>query len=305
MAQQLAIIVLVDIGNALEANSLRDNVYLFDNMKLHGSEGQGTGGLVTAIHGAYWRDGSQATEQVLNWLPYSLGSLPPTVPRGYESERALQSDARALEELDALTAKPDATDPAADLNEIRKAVGTRVKTTRRTKGRLSGQKVIDLTGEIVTDTSAGTYSYPAPVITDIYGQAVDEKIMYPAEYGSPDLVTDGWYWSATVDSSRPGTYSYSMRIQLHRLVQRGSEALWEPVNLTCESALRVTSEPKVNGFTGSGMGLLPLDPYASSAQGTEYFQPGAQQSGTQQSGTQQSGTEQPGTQQPGLVEEER
>ncbi|MEU7584079.1 DoxX family protein, partial [Streptomyces sp. NPDC041068] len=37
-------------------------------------------------------------------------------------------------------------------------------------------------------TSAGP-----SVITDIYGEAVDAKIMYPAEYGSPDMVTDGWY----------------------------------------------------------------------------------------------------------------
>ncbi|MEU6387823.1 hypothetical protein [Streptomyces sp. NPDC046939] len=269
MAQQLAIIVLVDIGNALETNTLQGNTYLFDNMKLHGSEGQGTGDLVTAIHGAYWRDGSQATEQVLNWLPYSLGSIPPTVPRGYEANRARQSDAQALEELDALTAKPGVAgaDPAADLQKIRQAVGTRVKTTRRTRGRLSNQKVLDVTGEVVTDATAGAYSYPGPVITDIYGQAVDEKIMYPAEYGSPDLVTDGWYWSATVDSSRPGTYSYSMRIQLHRLVQRGSESLWEPVNMVCESKLKVTTQPKVNGFTGAGLGLLPIPP---SARGSAY-----------------------------------
>jgi hypothetical protein len=277
MAQQLAIIVLVDIGNALEANTLEGNTYLFDNMKLHGSEGQGTGDLVTAIHGAYWRDGSQATEQVLNWLPYSLGSIPPTVPRGYESDRTRQSDTQAIAELDALMAKPDATgsDPTAGLTQIRKAVGTRVKTTRRTKGRLSGQKILDLTGEVVTDTAANTHSYPAPVITDIYGQAVDEKIMYPAEYGSPDLVTDGWYWSATVDSSRPGTYAYTMRIQLHKLVRRGSETLWEPVNMTCESKLKVTTEPKINGFTGAGLGLLPVEP---SFPGSPYAgQPGPQE----------------------------
>ncbi|GAA2305370.1 hypothetical protein OKJ48_44350 [Streptomyces kunmingensis] len=260
MAQQLAIIVLVDVGSALEANTLQGNTFLFDNMKLHGSEGQGTGDLVTAIHGAYWRDGSQATEQVLNWLPYSLGSIAPTVPRGYEADRARQSDSQALAELDAITAKPDAagSDPAAELKQIRKAVGTRVKTTRRTKGRLSGQKILDVTGQVVTDPTKDAYSYPGPVITDIYGQAVDEKIMYPAEYGSPDLVTDGWYWSATVDSSRPGTYAYTMRIQLHKLVQKGSETLWEPVNMTCESKLKVTTEPKVNGFTGAGLGLLPI-----------------------------------------------
>ncbi|MFJ8820785.1 hypothetical protein ACIREE_03280 [Streptomyces sp. NPDC102467] len=279
MAQQLAIIVLVDIGNALKANSLQDNTYLFDNMKLHGSEGQGTGDLVTSIHGAYWRDGSQATEQVLNWLPYSLGSIPPTVPRGYEADRARQSDSQALAELDALTAKPGDTgaDPAADLKKIRKAVGTRVKTTRRTKGRLSGQKLLDVTGEVVTDATAGAFSYPGPVITDIYGQAVDEKIMYPAEYGSPDLVTDGWYWSATVDSSRPGTYAYTMRIQLHKLVQRGSETLWEPVNMTCESKLKVTTEPKRNGFTGAGLGQLPIE---SSSRGSGFAQGSGPQEAT-------------------------
>ncbi|MDI2126450.1 hypothetical protein [Yinghuangia seranimata] len=266
MPQQLAIIVLVDVGNALTAESLKDNVYLFDNMKLHGSEGEGTGDLVTAINGAYWRDGSQASEQVLNWLPYSLGSIPPTVPRGYQADRARQSDQEALDELDALTSKPPAAgnDTASQLAKIRKTAGTRVKTTRRTSGRMSGQKILDVTGNVVGEGETHAYSYPGPVITDIYGQAVDEKIIYPAEYGSPDLVTDGWYWSATVDTSRPGTYAYTMRIQLHKLVQRSGEILWEPVNLTCESRLRVTAEPRFNAFTGGGMGLLPIPPVAYS-----------------------------------------
>ncbi|OON71946.1 hypothetical protein [Streptomyces tsukubensis] len=260
MTQQLAIIVLVDTGNALAANTLRDNVYLFDNMKLYGSERQGTGSLVTAVHGAHWHDGSQATEQVLNWLPFSLGSVPPTVPRGYESVRARQSDRRALEELDVLTAKADPLSPAADLDQIRKVVGTWVRPTWRAGGRLADREVLDVTGEVVTDFTSGPHSYPAPMITDIYGEAVDEHIMFPAEYGSPDLVTDGWYWSATVDSGRPGTYSYSMRIQLHRLVQRGSEVFWEPVNMTCQSAIRVTTEPKFNGFTGADVDSLPIEP---------------------------------------------
>jgi hypothetical protein len=265
MPQQLAVIVLVDVGNALESRTLDGNTYLFDNMKLHGSEGQGTGELVTAIHGSYWRDGSQASEQVLNWLPYSLGSIPPTVPRGYQTERSRQSDQDALDELSDLAGKAAGNgDTAAELARIQKAVGTRVKTTRRTKGRLSGQKVIDVTGKVVTDeAAAATVSYPGPVITDIYGEAVDEKIIYPAEYGSPDLVTDGWYWSATIDTSRPGTYAYTMRIQLHKLVQQAGEWLWEPVNLTCESKLRITSEPRRNAFTKAGMGRLPITPNTS------------------------------------------
>ncbi|MEV8016963.1 hypothetical protein AB0O76_11555 [Streptomyces sp. NPDC086554] len=270
MPQQLAIIVLVDVGNALESNTLDGNTYLFDNMKLHGSTNQGTGDLVTAVHGSYWRDGSQASEQVLNWLPYSLGSIPPTVPRGYEVERARQSDEQALAELQDLAAKSTvpSADAAAELSRIRRNVGTRVKTTRRTSGRMSGQKIVDVTGQVVTEESAGTASYPAPVITDIYGEAVDAKIMYPAEYGSPDMVTDGWYWAASVDTSRPGTYSYTMRIQLHKLAQTNGEIRWEPVNLTCSSSVRITSEPRRNAFTKAGIGPLPIPPAPRPAQGT-------------------------------------
>ncbi|MCF2530227.1 hypothetical protein [Yinghuangia soli] len=268
MPQQLAIIVLVDVGNAIADGTLDGNTYLFDNMKLHGSDGQGTGGLVTAINGAYWADGSQASEQVLNWLPYSLGSIPPTVPRGYQSDRARQTDREALAELDALAARPAAgADTAGRLDKIRKSVGTRIKTTRRTSGRLSNEKVLDVTGEVVGDLGTGSYSYPGPIITDIYGEAVDEKIMYPAEYGSPDMVTDGWYWSATVDTSRPGSYAYTMRIQLHKLVVQDGQALWHPVNLTCTSSLRITSEPKRNAFTKAGMGYLPVPMHAPPTEG--------------------------------------
>ncbi|MGK4580098.1 hypothetical protein [Kitasatospora sp. HPMI-4] len=262
MAQQLAIIVLVDVGNALESRTLDGNTYLFDNMKLQGSLNQGSGELVTAVNGAYWNDGSQAGEQVLNWLPYSLGSIPPTVPRGYHTTRSRQAESEALAELAALAGKPSVNgDTDAALAKIHKTVGTRVRTTGRTRAH-SGQRVLDVTGQVVSDHSQGAHSYPAPVITDIFGEAVDEKIIYPAEYGSPDLVTDGWYWSATVDTSRPGTYTYKMRIQLHDLVQRAGEWTWEPVNFTCESKLRIVSEPKRNAFTGAGMGYLPIAPAA-------------------------------------------
>ncbi|MGW7414077.1 hypothetical protein [Streptomyces sp. NPDC054863] len=257
MPQQLAIIVLVDVANALEAKSLENNTYLFDNMKLQGSENEGTGKLVTAVNGSYWSDGSQASEQVLNWLPYSLGSIPPTVPKGYQADRARQTDQQALADLQAIVQGPQGSDTSEQLAQIQRNVGTKVKSTRRTRGP-SDTKVLDITGKLVAADSTAAVSYPAPVITDIYGEAVDEKIMYPAEYGSPDMVTDGWYWSATVDTSRPGTYAYTMKIQLHKLVEQGYEMLWEPVNLTCESYLRITSEPKRNAFTGTGLGFLPV-----------------------------------------------
>jgi hypothetical protein len=227
-------------------------------MKLQGSQNEGTGGLVTAINGSYWSDGSQASEQVLNWLPYSLGSIPPSVPKGYQADRARQTDQQALADLQTIVQQgTQGTDASAQLAQIQRNVGTKVKSTRRTRGP-SDTKVLDITGKVVAADSTAAVSYPAPVITDIYGEAVDEKIMYPAEYGSPDMVTDGWYWSATVDTSRPGTYAYTMKIQLHKLVEQGNEMLWEPVNLTCESYLKITSEPKRNAFTGTGLGFLPV-----------------------------------------------
>ncbi|MEU0247361.1 hypothetical protein ABZ192_24170 [Streptomyces sp. NPDC006235] len=256
MPQQLGIIVLVDTTNALAERTLSGNTYWFDNAKLYGSENQGTENLVTAIHGSYWQDGSQATEQVLNWLPYSLGSIPPSVPRGYAADRSQRSDEEALANLQSFANGPGAPD-VAELEHIRKALGMRANT----HGLGSrGQKVLDVTGNIVTEGSSQAHSYPPPIITDVFGQAVEEKIMYPAEYGSPDLVTDGWYWAASVDTSRPGTYTYEMRIQLHDLVQRGREVIWEPVNFTCRSSLKITSEPKRNAFTKAGMGYLPIAP---------------------------------------------
>jgi hypothetical protein len=260
MAQQLAIIVLVDVGNALESNTLDGNIYLFDNMKLQGSQGEGTGDLVTAINGSYWSDGSQGTEEVLNWLPYALGSIPPTVPRGYHAERSRQSDQQALADLAALAGRAgaNAAETTTELARIQRNVGTRTSSSRR-NNRLAGRKVLDVTGNIVSGSgSAEAVNHPAPVITDIVGQAVDEKIIYPAQYGSPDMVSDGWYWSATVDTSRPGTYAYTMHIQLHSLVHQGSELLWEPVNLSCESSLVVATQPKRNAFTQAGLGLLPI-----------------------------------------------
>lgn len=76
MAQQHGIIVLFDVENALRTRSLDGNTYWFDNMKLFGSAGVGTEQLVTIVPGTHFLDGSQATEQVLNWLPAALGSIP-------------------------------------------------------------------------------------------------------------------------------------------------------------------------------------------------------------------------------------
>ncbi|MDX6741292.1 hypothetical protein [Actinocorallia sp. A-T 12471] len=252
MAQQHGIIVLIDVDNALQERTLDGNAYWFDNMKFLGSTGEGTGGLVTIVPGAYFLDGSQATEQVLNWLPASLGAVPPTVPRNYLAEQALQTDRDALAHLAAVGAGDE-----AEVGRIKEEVGVRAKQSRSAKG-IPTAKILDATGHVAGSDAADTYNYPTPVITDITGPAVEQKIMYPAQYGSPDMIYDGWYWAATVDTSRPGIYSYTMHIQLHELVEREDGLVWQPVDLTCTSALEVMTDPKRNAFTGAGLGVLPL-----------------------------------------------
>jgi hypothetical protein len=255
MAQQHGIIVLFDVENALRTRSLDGNTYWFDNMKLFGSTGVGTEQLVTIVPGTHYLDGSQATEQVLNWLPAALGSIPPTVPRNYLAEQERADDRRTLEELAALGGEDGASD--TDLKRLQRRVGKRARQSGSGRG-LTEAKLLDVTGK--TTGSPGAYNYPSPVITDITGPAVTEKIIYPAQYGSPDMVYDGWYWAATVDTSRPGVYTYTLHVQLHELVTHNDELVWESVDLTCESSLNVITDPKRNGFTGNGLGVLPLPP---------------------------------------------
>jgi hypothetical protein len=266
VSQQLAIVVLVDVGAALGSGSLNGNMYLIDNMGRQGSHGEGTGELVTAVNGSHWFDGAQADEQVLNWLVYSLGSIPPTVPRGYHASRAQHSDRQAIAALGDLATRcgTPGTDVTAELAHIHRSAGTRVGVGSARHGSVhGGYPMLDVTGEIVPrdpGDTAPAHSHPHPVITDITGEAVDRSIMFPAAYGSPDVVTDGWYWSATVDTARPGTYAYTMTIKLHRLVRDGGEWVLRPVYLAYESRIRITTAPRRNGFTRAGLGMLPIPP---------------------------------------------
>lgn len=274
MSQQLGIIVMVDVEAALKANTLEGNTYLFDNMKLQGSEGLGTDKLISAINGSSYCDGSQANEQVLNWLPYGVGSLPPTLPKSFLADKSKNSDLKALEDIKALADKITSTDTdeftnvddvIEELKRISKSTGVKTQVqdkysdTTRDLGT-SGQKIMDVTGELV---SASEDKIPEinslnPLITGISGEAVDKNIIYPAAYGSPDMVTDGWYWAASVDTSRPGTYAYTMDIQLYKLIWSDGAWTWIPVHMNCEAYIKISNDQKKNGFTNAGVGYLPI-----------------------------------------------
>jgi len=274
MSQQLGIILLIDVAAAIEANTLEGNTYLFDNMKLQGSEGLGTGKLISAINGTSYSDGSQANEQVLNWLPYGVGSLPPTLPKSFLSDKSKNSDLKVLEEIQALTDRltganadksQNISSVVQELQKISKAVGVKTQVQSRNSdvsqdiGHL-GQKIMDVTGNLVTEVDGKIPEINSlnPIVTNITGEAVDKNVIYPAAYGSPDMVTDGWYWAASVDTSRPGTYAYTMHIQLYKLSRENGAWAWVPVDFTHDAYIKISNDPKKNGFTNAGIGYLPI-----------------------------------------------
>lgn len=272
MSQQLGIILMVDVNAAVQEDTLEGNIYLYDNMKLQGSEGLGTGKLVSAINGSHWCDDSQANEQVLNWLPYGVGSLPPTIPKSFLIDKSKNSDFQMIDKFmglvkDGAARFSDVASMLEEMKQISQGAGVKTKVrSKHSKGQkrnigAAGQKIMDVTGQLVdmpADSSIPEINSLNPLITGITGEAVDKGIIYPAAYGSPDMVTDGWYWAASVDTSRPGTYAYAMHVQLYKLAVEDEEWTWVPVDMTCDAYLRISNDSKVNGFTGHGLGLLPI-----------------------------------------------
>jgi len=99
-----------------------------------------------------------------------------------------------------------------------------------------------------------------PYLADITGEAVDAGVIFPAQYGTPVPVHGGWYWSASVSTYRPGVYRYVLHIELYR---RNGEKL-ETTGMTHEAAVRIANAPQRNGFTGAGVGFLPVSPAVNS-----------------------------------------
>jgi len=213
-SQQLAIVVMIDVAAAIRAGKLDDHIYLIDNNKDEGSTGHGTAHLVSAIDATRVR--TQADTQVLNWLAFAIGGLPPTVPKTFF------------------------VDPA------RARLPGRVS-----EGHADRVKIIDVTGMAVDAEGKG--HPPPPVITRITGEAVDRGVIFPGEYGSPDPISDGRYWSATVNPHAAGRFAYTMHLTLfHR-----SGGGWTSVPMTWDAHITVRTEELRNGFCDTAV-VLPV-----------------------------------------------
>lgn len=286
MAQQVTIIMLVDVLAALEAGTLDGNLYMVDNLRTEGSENEGTGKLVSAVNGTHWFDGSQASEQLINWLPYGITSLSPQLPRFYTDDRldklkkdllhSLRSGGNAemaYVDRNALSQGDYAAAPVIPSLTVVKDVNGReiiddvplMDLRGNFQSIHTAQRMIltaDMGNQDGTDSSGTSdisyISYITPQIYNITGEAVEKGVIYPAQYGSPAPVKGGWYWCAAVNTYMTGVYAYTMHITLYKPELQGDKVAWQPVNFTYDAKIKVSSGAMRNGFTGSSLGTLPV-----------------------------------------------
>jgi hypothetical protein len=235
MGQQAGIVVLIDIDAAVEAGHLEGNTYLIDNQKWMGSTGEGTGHLITAIDGVRAR--AQVEPQVLNWVAYGIAALPPSLPKSFFGRRFVGP------------VQPEAVGPSARRTEV---PGFVPRLLDITGNEIARSNVVPEAAAQARSNVSKT-SYPTPQIVSITGEAVDKGVMFPAQYGSPDLFSDGLYWSASVNTNIVGIFPYTMNIVLYYPSKQAGEstggALWDWVIMPCEARVNVTNSYIINGFT--------------------------------------------------------
>ncbi len=240
---QISIIVLVDVVATLTEKSIDNNAYVIDNTQGFARESDQDAFPVTRVGGVCHADGSQAEEVVLNWIVMSIASLPTTLPKGYAYRKSDALLLNALRNANEVKKRSDAV-PMASLPVFQKSDG----------GVLMAETLLlDAAGEAIADQDIDAAAYVPLQVNSVYGPAESDKVIYPALYGSPDLKTGGWYWSASVDTAKEGRHLYHMDVVLHR----PEGGVWVPETYTITASVEVSRSLKVNGFTG-GLGLPPL-----------------------------------------------
>ncbi|KAA0678920.1 hypothetical protein [Azospirillum brasilense] len=261
---QISIVTVIDVEAALIEGTLDNNAYVVDNTQNFAVPGDTSGELSTQVIGVHNVDGSQAAEAVLNWITIGVSGVPNTLPRAFHHRhRAAESNARLLTAVKAARTPNAIAKLLGDHENGQRSPSLHVRNRDGEVRTLHGT-VMNSQGEAVDRFDLAAAGNLPPVVTNIYGPAVDQGVMYPALYGSPDVYTEGWYWSASVDTSKVGQHVYSLDVVLHEPVAEKGRVLWVPRTFTQTSSITVTKALNVNGFTGCiAPGVLPMVPAAS------------------------------------------
>lgn len=252
---QNSIVVLIDIEAALAESCLENNCYLVDNTRALGSKGEGSEAIVSAVVGVHNADGSPAAEAVLNWISYGISALPPTLPRSHNLRTHHgKHDMALITKLAATSSHEDVAALLADHQDEHGVFGSR----RSTMPYLPVDPRT-ASGEFVSPDAVEYAAHVNPAIIGVRGEAVENAVIFPALYGSPDFYTEGWYWSATVDTNKVGRHSYILDVQILRPVRENGSVTWQPEVYSVTAHIDVTRTILVNGFSGLiEAGFLPL-----------------------------------------------
>ena len=248
---QTSIYLMIGVGKALFERKLEGNTYQLQTRLQLGEvidQADRTAIRVSAV-GIHRPDGSIADDVTLNWIVGSVLGLALARPIPFQLPEG------ATDNL------PDVGEPGSEvrsqaqlfalLENLEKSFD--IKSDTPIEGfpaSIDGQPMS------IEEVIMGGHLPPA--LLDITGQAVDDAVIFPAQYGSPDVHTDGWYWSATVDTNKVGLHRCDLHIQLFRPRIEGSTVTWDPEVHVLEMELDVSQLTQVNGFTGAGMGYLPF-----------------------------------------------
>ena len=252
---QNSIVVLIDVEAALAESRLENNFYLIDNTRALGSKGEGSAEIVSSVVGVHNADGSPAAEAVLNWIGYGISALPPTLPRSHNLRNHHgKHDNALISKLGATTSHEDIAALLSDHHDEHGAWGSR----RSTMPYLPVDPRA-ASGEFVSPDAVEYAAHVNPSIIGVRGEAVENEVIFPGLYGSPDFYTEGWYWSATVDTNKVGLHSYILDVQILRPVREDGSVIWQPEVYSLTAHIEVTRTILVNGFSGlSEAGFLPL-----------------------------------------------
>lgn len=254
---QISVVVVVDTETALNEGSLENNAFMVHNTDNLIPGDENATGFTQRVVGTHNPDGSQATESVLNWLIIGVAGLPTTLPKVYYHRFSpAQRAARLAEKLRSLRSATTVSKLFGEDDTIHVLPEMQRRGADGRLHRVEGA-VLDSRGEPITKFDRYGAGFLQPQIVDVYGPAVDAGVMFPALYGSPDMYTMGWYWSASVDTARVGRHQYFMDVVLHDPVSEGGKTIWMPHTFALSGWIDVTSDVMVNGFTGT-IGPVPL-----------------------------------------------
>lgn len=266
MGQQLGIIVLVDTAAAIEDNDLHGHLWLVDNGGWNGSTGEGTGNLVTALD---MTDAAEAGLPLLNWRPLGIGAPPLMAPRIADLAEQDRRD---------LARQPDYP-PRSFSPRRRTILGDEVTlwppghsgaivSSPRPASRFAGQGFLypgaarflrTRRSRVAHEDDLAVEYHNDPVIDRIAGEAVEAGSIFPAQYGSPDLFSDGLYWSASIDPRILGLFRYTMWITLS-YSRRDAHGKVETYSLTLphDAWIKITTGALRDGFGYPGFDIVSV-----------------------------------------------